>query len=235
MRRITFSVILLTLLAACAVAGPVITPVKPSATVTPIDPTRVPSGCIVGNDGMSEWIVDFVAPPQKYALIFDVDENTCRECPLGFRILTLHVVLQTDGPCEFSMDAILMTVQGAPGACYTPAAAYCGSQSYVVAIPDAGLWDVGLQVACACADSDYPFALKVDFESACAEGGVPMLVTDGAPTACRNYVLGAGGWEDLVQVHQFPGNLLFWGEAECCSSPVGQETGSWGGVKAIYR
>lgn len=236
MKRIMIAVALITVLGAlAAAAGPVATPIRPPATVQPLDPQRTTPTCLVGNDGSPAWSVDFVTPPQKFALIFDPRENTCGACPLGFRVLNIHLVLETEGPCEYTMETILMTVTGVAGQCYEPAAAYCGSQDFVVGIPDAGLWDVGLPVVCACADSDYPFALKVKFSSGCAEGGVPSLVTDGVPTACRNYVLGADGWEDLVQVHQFPGNLLFWADADCCGNPVGNETDSWGGIKAIYR
>ena len=216
------------------------------AVARSLDPTVMPqqvgqvrpvTTCEVGNLNTPVWaIADWLMPQDRYALIFD-PAATCQECPLGFRVTMIHVMVQTAADCELTMRAVLMTVEsdGDPD-CFVPGNAYCGGPDFQISIPAAGLWDIALPVNCACADSDYPFALKVVFAAlSCTDGSVPDLVTDDFPAVCISYNDVGAGWQDLVADYGFPGNLMIWADAECCADPVEAESKTWGGLKDLYR
>jgi hypothetical protein len=214
-------------------------------TLTRIDPAdiqsleieRTPAPCQVGNLNPAAYVVsEWLAPPDKYALIFD-PAATCQDCDVGVRITTVHAMLQTSAACELVVKVSLMSVDSPPGAnCPAPLDLLCGHYEWGVSVPAKGIWDIALPLDCMCADPNYPLALKVTFSSAsCDDDTLPGLMIDAFPSACSSYNLIGGVWTDLVTAFGFPGNLLFWADAECCWSPVAAERNSWGEIKSIYR
>jgi len=198
----------------------------------------VRSDCVVGNTHAPAWAIsNFLFPPEQYKLALDPFDGCGASCPLGWRLTAVHILLQTDGACDLVMSVDLEDAAFPNGPnCPVPGVVDCESEIFQVSLPDAGLWDIALPIDCECAYFDYIYLLGVTFHSiGCASGLVPDLVTDDSTAICCSYNNYGTGWEDLVDLGGFPGNLIIFGDVECCDNPVELETESWGSIKSLYR
>ncbi len=199
--------------------------------ISPGSPGR--QACYVGNLNSAAWAIGgWMAAPETYMLAFD-PSTTCSDCVLGWQLTSVHILLQTDAACELTMRVDLEGADYLPGTdCTYPGPEVCLSELYTINIPNAGLWDIGLPIDCECAYFDYEYLLSVHVESMSC---TPDLVTDDFPTDCTSWNDYGSGPFDLVFNYSFPGNLMIWGEVECCDNPVTNEARTWGGVKGLYR
>ncbi len=240
MRRLLVSVcVLICVLSAAASYAEKELVVKDLPTITPTPIILGPSGlmqaCQVGNLNPPAWAIsNFIFPPEEYKLVFD-PRATCSVCPIGFLVNTVHVALQTAGACTIVMEVNVEEASYPVGAdCPVPGPVLCSSGLYTVNLPGAGLYDIGLPIQCSCYTMDRIYLLSFYIESStCA----PDLIVDAGPaTLCTNWNNYGSGWYDLVaQFPTWPGQLLFWADAECCTPPVPVDEKTWGAIKALYE
>lgn len=190
--------------------------------------------CQVGNLNPAAWAIsNFIVPPEDYKLTFN-PLATCTVCPLGFRVLTVRAFLQTAGACTIVMGVDVEEAVYPTPNCPSPGPVMCASPLYTVNIPQAGLWNIGLPISCDCLTPNRMYLLSVHLESATC---TPALITDAGPALlCYNWNNYGTGWYDLVGAFpDWPGQLKFFAEAECCSPPVPVEGKSWGAIKELYK
>lgn len=210
------------------------------ATVTEINlgPAGYSSVCQVGNLNPPAWAINnFVAAPEEYKLAFN-PKTTCSVCPIGFLVNTVQFMLQTSEAMTIVAavnveEAIFPTSPDCP----EPGQVLCQSGAYTVNIPGAGLWSIALPIACECYTMERIYLLSVHLEDiASATGTVPALVTDAGPaTLCTNWNNYGSGWYDLLsEFPAWPGNLIMFADAECCTPPVPVEGKTWGAIKDLY-
>ncbi len=210
------------------------------ATVTEINlgPAGYSEACQVGNLNSPAFALgDFAAAPEEYKLVFD-PKATCSVCPIGFLVNTVHFLVQTseamDMVCAVNVEeAIFPTSPDCP----EPGQVLCQSGFFTVNLPGAGLWDIALPIACECYTMERIYLLSVHFDSfTSATGAVPDLITDAGPaTLCTNWNNYGAGWYDLVSAFPtWPGQLIFFADAECCTPPVPVEGKTWGAIKDLY-
>ena len=234
--RILSSVLLMALLILAVTSA-----VARDAVVRPLDPAEAQEialgvadrqACQVGNLNAASWAVGgWMAAPEEYKLAFDPG-TTCSVCPIGWKLTAVHILIQTAEACDFVMAVDLEEADYLPGGCTYPGPEICNSGLYNVAIPSAGLWDISLPIDCECAYFGFEYLLSVHFDSMTC---TPDLVTDALPTACTSWNNWGAGWFDLVVDGGFPGNLLIWGDVDCCDPPVDSDKETWGGIKGMYR
>jgi hypothetical protein len=197
--------------------------------------------CMLGNLNPPAYaITGFVAPPERYKLVFD-PANGCSVCPLGVKINTIHVLLQAQVPCEIVMrvDVEAVAEEGDPNLdpdCpqSSPGAELCSSNWYSVGLPAAGLYDIALPIECDCLRMGSLYLLGFEFESSSCPSELD-LITDESPTACTSWNNYGAGWIDVVSGYGLPGNLSVYADAECCTPPTQVDTRTWGELKSLYR
>jgi hypothetical protein len=212
-------------------------------TVTPIEftvptpltfgPLGFPVACQVGNLNPAAWAIsNFLLPPEEYKLAFD-PLATCSTCPVGFRVTTVRIYLQTGAACTITMAANVEEAVYAGAGCPAPGPVVCGSSLYTVNVPSAGLWNIGIPITCDCLATGRDYLLGIQFVSASC---TPDLITDAGPgQLCLNWNNYGTGWYDLVGAFPtWPGQLKILADAECCTPPVPAEERSWGAVKQLY-
>lgn len=190
--------------------------------------------CQVGNLNPAAWAIsNFVLPPEEYKLAFD-PMATCTACPFAFKITKNHILLQTAGACTIVMSVDVEEVVYAGADCTTPGPVVCESPLYTVTLPAAGLWNVGIPITCDCLTLARKYMLSVHFESASC---TPALITDAGPAdLCLNWNNYGTGWYDLLGAFPtWPGQLIMFADAECCTPPVPASEKTWGAVKELYE
>lgn len=192
--------------------------------------------CQVGNLNSPVWFVsDFMLPAEEYKLVFR-PWSTCDTCSIGIMVTSIHVLLQSDEACQITMSLdVDETVLYGPG-CRGPGIEWCNAGPVTISLPDSGLWDISFPSPCPCLKRWQYYALSFTvYEFDCATGTRPGLVTDGSPTLCTNWNNYGAGWVDIFEEWPtWPGNLLFYADAVCCSPPVPVEQRTWGAIKAMY-
>ena len=105
--------------------------------------------------------------------------------------------------------------------------------NYLYLIPGAGLWDVSLPIVCDCLPNGRAYLLGFEIvSSSCLPE--PDLIIDDAPGLCTSWNNFGSGWTDLGTLG-FPGNLVFFTDADCCDTPMPVSTSTWGAIKALYE
>lgn len=179
---------------------------------------RSSAACPVGVPGPAAAPASYFFPLtyEEFRLSFDPAAG-CSTCTAGFRIASIHVVLEIHEPCTLTMVASLGTLDASTSPeCPRPAGTVCEGPVQVVEIPDAGVWDVELPADCGCVPVDAPYTLGFRMlDMSCW----PVLMTDGEPTPCTNWDNIGWGWVDLPgSDSEWPGDLLLYADAECCAS-----------------
>jgi hypothetical protein len=217
--------------------------VKPVETITPtpiiLSTSGLPVGCQVGNLNPAAWAIsNFMLPPEEYKLTFD-PRATCSACPIGFAVNTVHVIMQVAEACDLVMEVNVEEASYPNGPdCPSPGPVLCSSGFFNVTLPGAGLYDVALPISCECFTMDRLYLLSFYIDSfSCATGTTPDLILDAGPaTLCTNWNNFGAGWYDLLgQFPAWPGNLVFYADAECCTPPVPVDEKTWGAIKALYE
>jgi hypothetical protein len=190
--------------------------------------------CAVGNLNPPTYAINnFLYPPEEYQLSFD-PTPACGSCPVGFHVEQIHIALSFPSACSITLAANLTEPDLATSVdCPPPGAYLCDSQSYLVSVPAAGLYDVVLPVSCDCAFvRGYRYNLSVYFLQMVCNAS---LLTDNQPSLCSSWNNYGAGWDDLRATYQgWPGNLLIWADAACCEEPVPVGGATWGAIKSLY-
>jgi hypothetical protein len=194
--------------------------------------------CQVGNLNPPQWAIGgFLLAPEEYKLVFDPNLG-CGSCQIGFMVNTIHVIVQTSAACDIVMGVDVEEADVTDPSCPQPGPVMCATGLFNVNITGAGLWDIALPITCGCLTMERLYLLSFYLESvSCGDGTVPDLITDaGPPTLCTNWNNYGTGWIDLVaQYATWPGQLVFYADAECCSPPVPVEDSTWGAIKALFE
>ncbi len=207
------------------------------ATPMILGPSGYDVTCQVGNLNVPAWaIFSFIGPPEDYKLAFD-PMATCAVCPIGFMPNKVHVYLQTKAACTVVLSVdVEEAVYPTPG-CTAPGPVMCSTVLYQVALPQAGLWNVGIPITCPCLTMGKKYLLSVHFQSmTCTTANIGLITDAGPATLCTNWNDYGTGWYDLlVAFPTWPGQLKFFADAECCSPPVPVEGKTWGAIKEMYN
>lgn len=199
----------------------------------PVDPVVT---CQIGNLNAPAWLLgNFLLPPEQYKLVIR-PWLTCPQCPIGIAVTRIHVILHTQEACDVTIGLDVDQAAKIEPGCYGPGLEWCNTGLLTASMPDSGLWDVSLYTSCPCLKwgKVYTLSLTID-DFNCTTGTVPDLVTDGTPTLCTNWNNYGTGWFDLLQEWpSWPGNLIIFAEANCCTDPVPMEQGTWGAIKSLY-
>jgi hypothetical protein len=150
----------------------------------------------------------------------------------------VYVVLQFAEACDITMAVDIEEVSYVPEApeCPKPGEGWCYSGEFPVQITGSGIWAIGLPMDCPCLTDERLYSIGVVFSDvSCFTGTIPDLLADDSPTVCTNWNDYGAGWEDLVLGYPgWPGNLLFYADADCCSTPMPVEARTWGHIKSLY-
>ena len=163
--------------------------------------------------------------------------------PVGFQLLSVKMVLNFPEdvifPYELTAYGDLETaVWDETLGCFVPGAEECIGPLTTITIPHTGLWAIELPMPdCNCAfiydpaGTPYMYLLSVHFVGPVTAD----LITDDFPLGCTSWNNWGEGWVDLVNDSGFPGELIIWGDVNCCNDAVGVEVDSWGDIKSMFR
>ena len=220
---------------------------KETPTITPVDPADLPAGAlmpgqtgVVGNLNTGSWrISGWFTGAEEYKYLFNPVEQL--NCPFGFLLETVHMVLDFDVNMTYPIDFdVWVDLEDALWddilQCWVPGIEDCRSDTYSVTIDAPGMYDIAIPINCECAymvdpiGRPYWYMLSMHFPNLFAAN----LITDDFPILCTSWNNWGAGWYDLVG-QGFPGNILMWGDVDCCENPIGVDENSWGGIKSLFR
>ncbi|MBU2500710.1 hypothetical protein KJ682_05210 [bacterium] len=242
MNRILLLVLCLGLLCGTALAdrAPVITRVADD--IQDLGPSSPQTDCIMGNLNPSYWAINgWLTGAESYKYLFYADPALCPNCPMGFTVSSVHMVLRfgaEDVPSTFLAyvdfeEAIYDPAIG----CYLPGPEICLSSVYTITIDAPGVYDINLPLdagSCPCAYFEYWYGISFTFVDPFPLGMEPEPITDNFPVGCVSYNDWGQGWQDLFS-YGFPGELIMYADILCCSPPVDTEGSTWGGIKTLFR
>jgi hypothetical protein len=185
-------------------------------------------------------INNWIYGDEEYAYFFEAASTEC-SCPLGFHLDTVHMLVQfeaEDLPSVFEAYSDLTDAVWNPVTlCWEPGETFCTSLTYAFEITEPGIYDLAVPIhaECECAFLDYGYFLSFHFVTAFDPAQRPDAIADAQPLGCTSFNNYGFGWEDLVTVYGWPGEILIWADASCCEEPVASEPRTWGGVKKLYR
>lgn len=198
------------------------------------EPSR--ADCVMGNLNPPMWAQgDWIWGDEGYKYLFyPLDYCQCT----GFWPDVIHMMVQVDefDPMPFVFDVWVDLADAVwDGICWVPGIEDCVSQVYTVTLDGGpGAYDIGIPIYddCACAFMNYWYFISFHF------GTLPSrldTVTDDFPIGCISYNDYGFGWEDLVTLYGFPGELIMYMDAWCCDPPIAAEKDTWGGVKQLFK
>jgi hypothetical protein len=198
--------------------------------------------CATGNTGAGNFaIYNWLLPPEDYYLIFDPTQG-CGVCPTGFQVNQLRILMQVSSgdSCDIDLQASFAEAEETTPGCYNVTQEHCVAATFTATLPAAGNYEIGLPLDCVCADKSYLYAIGIHLSGyRCRLGASPgpALVTNDTPTACTSWDFAGGQDIDLVTdpVANFPGNIMFRADADCCEPYVGTDGHSWGMIKSLFK
>jgi len=212
----------------------------PAAGLVPVDPAPgLRSDCALGNPADPTYnFGNWITGGDVYACLVQPEADGCG-CPTGVQVDRISMLMQfgpEDVPSDFDVqvglaEALYDDVAGL----WRPGDTICTSATWALSAPDAGLYEiyVDLEGACPCAtvgDAYFiTFALPQSFV------WWPDALEDDTPDPGVSYYDGGDGWEDLILVHGWWGNNIMRAQASCCDDPVATEASSWSELKSLYR
>ncbi len=242
----------LMMLLVCFVMMATVAVSKEAPTVTRIDPVDLqdmtiltpPGDGLVGNayNPIAHRISDWLVGDEGYKYLIN-PALELPDCPVGFQLLDIGMVL------NFPDDLIYPYVFTAYGdlenavwdeatGCYVPGTEECIGPLTTFSIDGPGDRVIELPMPdCACAFKygpdgvAYMYMLSVHFVGPFTAN----LITDDFPMGCTSWNNYGFGWVDLVNDIGFPGELLIFGNVNCCDEPVATEGKTWGDVKSLFR
>jgi hypothetical protein len=169
-------------------------------------------------------------------LIYPPDQGTCTEG--GFDLLEIHMYLELGPqhvPVTFNVSGALAHADLDPTeGQYVPGPFICEGPEAVFHIEEPGLYviTVPMQDACECQLFDDHYFLVMRFLTP-FEANLPI---DDQPQPGIVYNDKGAGWVDMFDLSKTAGGkVIIWGDTVCCTHSVGNEAGSWSGIKSLYR
>ena len=198
---------------------------------------------LVGNayNDIGHSIPDWLVGDEAYKYLINPSAEL-PDCLAGFQMLSIGMVLDfpeglPDPYYIFAYGDLETAVWDEDLGCYVPGAEeYTGPLTTFSVGPGLRIIDLPMP-DCACAFIDgpggvpYMYMLSVHFVGPVTAD----LVTDEFPVGCTSWNNKGDGWVDLVTDSNFPGELIIYGNVNCCNEPVATEDKTWGDVKSLFR
>ncbi len=174
---------------------------------------------------------------ESYAYLFyPPDFGDCSSG--GFRLEAVHMLL------EFTPEQVPVTFHAAGGLIsadwdsaldmFVPGGQLCEGQPFDFHFTEPGQYEIILPVqgACGCQPFNEHYFLSVKyFDQFGAD-----LPTDGQPEAGVVFINNSGNWIDMIGLGKTAGGkVIIWGDLVCCDPPIGNDMGTWSGIKGLYR
>jgi len=174
---------------------------------------------------------------EAYAyLIYPPDQWTCTEG--GFELLSVNMLLefiQGQVPVDFAAVGGLAEAVWDPTLnAFVPGPQICEGPEVMFHAETSGQFTVMLPVdeACDCQIFDGHYFLTVRYLDA-FEANLPI---DDQPLAGVVYNDKGAGWVDMIDFDKTArGKVIIWGDTVCGTCSVGNESGTWSGIKSLYR
>lgn len=205
-----------------------------TVTIRPLTQAEVESrwACSYGNRTSTSGYEGWWGGGESYARFIDPRVEEC-QCDIGFSIRSIKIILGLDSTADLGVIARLLEVDD-PYGCPTPGTALAFSPIHVISdLVVFGYYEINIPCDFPCASMDEPFFITVDFLYGTSDR--VNIVGGGDAEACVSYNNWGDGWVDLVADIGFLDGLTIWAESDCCYSPIGNDTSSWGSVKSLYR
>lgn len=174
---------------------------------------------------------------QSFAyLVYPDEQVSCAQG--GFKLESVQMLLDFTS----AQIPVLLTIEGGlsdavwdpSGEFLLPGAPACTSPPVTLEINDPGLHQITVPMngTCGCYSVNAPYFLVMHF-SGPFQANLPV---DGLPQPGIVYVNDGNGWFDMNGLKRTSsGKVIIWGDLTCCVPTVGNKSGTWSGVKTLYR
>ncbi|MBC8424720.1 hypothetical protein H8E07_11410 [bacterium] len=174
---------------------------------------------------------------EDYAyLIYPPDQGSCTEG--GFELVAIHMYLELTAnqvPVTFTVSGALAQADWDPSLNeFVPGPFICEGpdEMYHIELPGIYVITVPMQDSCGCQAFDEHYFLVMRFHTP-FEANLPI---DGLPQPGIVYNDKGAGWLDMIDYDKTAGGkVIIWGDTVCCTYSVGNEAGTWSGIKSLYR
>lgn len=172
--------------------------------------------CVFGNNDTgniqghyNSWVTGI----ESYATYINPADYTC-SCNPGFNVRAIHMVLYL--PVGAAVQG-RVSLAAAADPCVGPGAILETSAiTTFAAAATAGYYNLEVPCNFACQDLSGQYFLVFELVNALTGVGLPV---DTTPQGCVNFNDYGSGYEDLVDFDGFAGDILIWGDIDCCGTP----------------
>jgi len=182
--------------------------------------------------------VEFIHTGQEsYAyLIYPPAQGSCTEG--GFELLNIHMYLEltpAQVPVTFTASGSLAHADWDPSENqFVPGPPLCTGPEAVYNFTEPGLYviTVPMEDVCECQVFDDYYFLIIRYHDF-FEANLPI---DGLPQPGIVYNAKGTGWFDMFDYKKTAGGkVIIWGDIVCGDCSVGNQSGTWSGIKSLYR
>ncbi len=142
-----------------------------------------------------------------YANYQDPEEFGCVSV-WPFEVTEVGFNIQVDYAMDIDVQGFVYDNAGTP-ACPLPGTEVCQTPVYTVSLPSDGHWIIGLPMTEQCCVYEPYFAVVYILTDLYGSGS-DAIAEDDPTDLCRSYNDYGAGWEDLVDIYGWPGEMLLW-------------------------
>jgi hypothetical protein len=151
-------------------------------------------------------ITDWIYGLEYYANYQNPEEFGCVNV-WPFEVTQIQFNIQVDYAMDIDIQGFVYDADFTVPDCPVPSAELCATPIYTVSIPSGGHWILGLPMTEQCC-VDGPYFAGVYIYTDLYGTGSDAVSEDDATDACRSYNDYGSGWEDLVVIYGWPGEIL---------------------------
>ncbi|UCB52759.1 MAG: hypothetical protein JSV10_01320, partial [Candidatus Zixiibacteriota bacterium] len=153
------------------------------------------------------YITDWFYGLEWYANFQNPEEFGCVDV-WPFEVVDVGFDINVDAAIDIDVQGFVYSNAG-DLACPVPGAELCQTPVYTVSLPGAGWWTISLPMQDMCCVYEPYFAVIYIYTDLYGLGADPISEDD--PTdLCRSYNDYGYGWEDLVVIYGWPGEMILW-------------------------
>ena len=152
-------------------------------------------------------ITDWFWGMEWYANFQNPEEFGCTDV-WPFEVIEVGFNIQVDFAMDIDVQGFVYSNAG-DLACPVPGAELCQTPIYTVSIPSDGHWILTLPLTEQCCVWDPYFAVVYIFTDLYGSGA-DAVSEDDLTDVCRSYNDYGAGWEDLVVLYGWPGEMILW-------------------------
>jgi hypothetical protein len=154
-------------------------------------------------------ITDWYYGLEWYANYQDPEEFGCVDV-WPFEVVDVGFNIQVDYAMDIDVQGFVFENVGTPS-CPLPGDILCETPTYTVSIPSSGHWAIGLPMSEQCCVYE-PYFAGIYIYTDLYGSGSDALSTDDPTAECRSYNDYGAGWEDLVVIYGWPGEMVLWSD-----------------------